>query len=172
MDYKDTPEDGFTLVELLVVILIIGVLASIAIPVFLNQRKTANDAATISDARSISQVVETLAVSQPDSKFIGFSAGTTGTAQETTVGINHDKIYVVSGVGDAYIYELVKLSLGTDAALYPGAEPGSYTILAWNFNGKRYDGDKFYPASKQDGLSRKSYLVYDSELGGQQPSGK
>lgn len=52
-------EDGFTLIEILVVVLIIGILAAIAIPVFLNQRQKANDAAITSDVVNAAKVVET-----------------------------------------------------------------------------------------------------------------
>ncbi len=51
-------DDGFTLLELVVVILIIGVLASIAVMISLAQQEKAAEAAVISDLRNVGQLME------------------------------------------------------------------------------------------------------------------
>lgn len=52
-------EDGFTLIEILVVVLIIGILTAIAIPVFLNQRKQALDTQLRNDMKTVATWLET-----------------------------------------------------------------------------------------------------------------
>jgi type IV pilus assembly protein PilA len=62
-----TSEEGFTLIELMIVVVIIGILAAVAIPVFTNQQKSAADAALKTDMRTVVLAQNTYMTKNPSS---------------------------------------------------------------------------------------------------------
>jgi type IV pilus assembly protein PilA len=64
MQRRAEKDDGFTLIELLVVMIVIAILAAIAVPVFLQQRKSAYRTTAVTDMRGAATTVETYAAGQ------------------------------------------------------------------------------------------------------------
>jgi type II secretion system protein G len=104
MRERMSSEEGFTLVELLVVMLILGILAAIAIPSFFNQRDKAHDADAKAAVRTSQTAIETYATDN-DGVYDGAAAGTTASnlnVIEPTLNQEGTRLSVVAASGKTY----------------------------------------------------------------------
>ncbi|WP_169164675.1 prepilin-type N-terminal cleavage/methylation domain-containing protein [Cellulomonas taurus] len=90
-------ESGFSLIELLVAIIIIGILSAIAIPMFMSQRQKAVDTAAKSDVSTLGKEIATVFVdSQPTKITITGSQGGHYSMTATGTGVTDQDLGAVS----------------------------------------------------------------------------
>jgi prepilin-type N-terminal cleavage/methylation domain-containing protein len=108
---QEENEGGFTLIELLVVMIIIGILAAIAIPVFLNQRKKAQDSAAKADVSTLGKEVATYYVDG-----IGGTAAGSGAMAVTIDATGRYVLNVTAAAGPPVIAAVANQDLGKASA--------------------------------------------------------
>lgn len=132
-------EKGFTLVELLVVVIIIGILSAVAVPIYLNQRKAAWNSTIQSDVKNASLVVET-AMTANNGKFDNGWAGTYSPGK-AKLGTSDQEITVSKDV-------TIVIATGAD----PNADSNNYTITGTDSN----SGTKQYTYDSANGAISES----------------
>jgi type IV pilus assembly protein PilA len=107
--HKLIDQHGFSLIELLVVILIIGVLAAIALPGFLNQEQKGHDGDAKSNARNLVSLVDACYTSKNDYRQCADVAGLGG-----NIGIPYGSNPGEASVTDSAIdtYTVTAVSVG------------------------------------------------------------
>ena len=104
---------GFTLIELVVVIAILGLLAALAIPRFSDQRKNATKATVLADARSIYSELEVKYAE--DGKYppsYSLPTNYTGNLKVAYATTNDDQNYSLTYQDSSDIYSIVVTDAG------------------------------------------------------------
>lgn len=115
---------GFTIVELLIVIVVIGILAAITVVAYNGVQGRANDAAIQSDLQNISKKLELYK--------IDFGVYPAGSAQLTTLGLKASKnAYGNHMISGGQNYNLVYCRM-------PAAAPTDYALVAFSKSGARF----------------------------------
>jgi type IV pilus assembly protein PilA len=118
-------------VELLVVVIIIGILAAVAVPIYLNQRRSAWRASVESDVKNVSLAIET--VSAQSNGTIPISIGNGGktydegksklNGTDTEITVSKDNHIIITVSGNTYTVIGFNENLNGGSKMYESAKP-------------------------------------------------
>jgi type IV pilus assembly protein PilA len=149
---NDRDERGFTLIELMVVVLIIAVLIAIAIPTFMGARRTANDRATQANVRNAFAATR-----------IYYNEKLSYTTDTVAMqGVEPSLLWTTSALDGASPSQAVRIEVFADAS----SGPDQVVVVS----GRSAQGRCFYLRDIMGGTNAGTYYARDVSGGTQCPS--
>ncbi|MBO8128748.1 MAG: prepilin-type N-terminal cleavage/methylation domain-containing protein [Peptococcaceae bacterium] len=131
-------EKGFTLIELMVVVIILGILAAIAVPRFIGQTDTAKQKAALAELASIKTAIE---IYYAENSTLPFSGNHTLTDELTNSGIDNP----IDPWGGSYHYD----TSGDSYVVYCQDPDGHYYFISDNCSPYGPYGDEPQPGASR-----------------------
>ena len=142
-------EEGFNLVELIVVMLMLGVLAAITVPVFLNQRAKSNDRTVQTDMKVVVTQIKSMLVDIPNAVTVGNGANYTDRSyQDNTLDVFVEDFGGATDVRSVTLTDGVYIDVAGNSA--------QYTISGYHTQGSQYQSSstaKIYRSTEGDFLN-------------------